>query len=275
MNKTIFVLLDACQYEAGTRNLAFLEHLVDYGKGAKYKVKGEIPSQSRPIYATLLTGLPVYAHGIIHNEIRKTLDVPNLFSLCKEKGGVTAAAAYSWVSELFNQSPFWSERDYIQLNTGKQIDHGIFYWEDRYPDSHVIADGEFLLRSYDPDFLMVHTMFIDYIGHIFGGESKEYENSVALAGNVLAAPLARWLEAGYNVVITADHGMNPMGIHGGTDAIQRDTPLYIFSPQVQNGRFEEEAISQLNVAPLLCRLLGVDVPETMRQPLDIAFRQPE
>ena len=27
MNKTIFILLDACQYEAGTRNLAYLEHL--------------------------------------------------------------------------------------------------------------------------------------------------------------------------------------------------------------------------------------------------------
>ena len=109
---------------------------MDYGKGAKYKVKGEIPSQSRPIYATLLTGLPVCEHGIIHNAIGKTLDIPNLFSLCKENGGVTAAAAYSWVSELFNQSPFQYERDYIQLNTGKQIDHGIFYWEDMYPDSH-------------------------------------------------------------------------------------------------------------------------------------------
>ena len=38
MKKTIFVLLDACQYEAGTRNLGYLEHLIDYKKGAKYKV---------------------------------------------------------------------------------------------------------------------------------------------------------------------------------------------------------------------------------------------
>ena len=44
MKKTIFVLLDACQYEAGTRNLGYLEHLIDYKKGAKYKVKGELPS---------------------------------------------------------------------------------------------------------------------------------------------------------------------------------------------------------------------------------------
>lgn len=275
MNKTIFILLDACQYEAGTRNLAFLEHLVDYGKCAKYKVKGELPSQSRPIYATLLTGLPVYKHGIIHNEIRNLLDVPSLFSLCKENGGITAAAAYSWVSELFNQSPFQYERDYIQLNSGKQIDHGIFYWEDRYPDSHVVADGEFLQRTYDPDFLMVHTMFIDYIGHIHGAGSAQYENAVAYAGNVLAAPLTRWLQDGYNVVITADHGMNSMGMHGGTDEIQRDTPLYVFSDQVQGGRFDEKYISQLDIAPLLCRLLGVRVPETMKQQIDIAFKQPE
>ena len=54
MKKTIFVLLDACQYEAGTRNLGYLEHLIDYKKGAKYKVKGELPSLSRPMYLSLI-----------------------------------------------------------------------------------------------------------------------------------------------------------------------------------------------------------------------------
>ena len=72
MNKTVFILLDACQYEAGTRNLGYLEHLIDYQKGAKYKVKGELPSLSRPIYATLLTGTPVYSHGITTNDVLKT-----------------------------------------------------------------------------------------------------------------------------------------------------------------------------------------------------------
>lgn len=275
MNKTIFILLDGCQYDAGTRNLAFLEHLVDYGKGAKYKVKGELPSQSRPIYATLLTGLPVSSHGILHNQIKNTLDVPNLFSLCKKNGGTTAAAAYSWVSELFNRSPFQPMRDYIQFDSQGQIDHGIYYWEDMYPDSHVVANGEFLLRRYDPDFLMIHTMYIDYIGHVHGSGTMQYEASVAVAGNVVASNLPRWLEEGYNVVITSDHGMNPMGMHGGTDSVQRDVPLYIFSDQIRCGRFEEDFISQLDVAPLLCRLLGVAVPDTMKQQISIAFRQPE
>jgi len=57
MNKTIFIVLDACQYEAGTRKRAFPEYLADYGKYARYRGKGETPSRSHPVYATLLTGL--------------------------------------------------------------------------------------------------------------------------------------------------------------------------------------------------------------------------
>ena len=43
MDKTIFVLLDACQYEAASKYLGYLEHMIDYNKGAKYKVLGELP----------------------------------------------------------------------------------------------------------------------------------------------------------------------------------------------------------------------------------------
>ena len=62
MDKTIFVLLDACQYEAASKYLGYLEHMIDYNKGAKYKVLGELPSLSKPMYATLFTGLPVCKH---------------------------------------------------------------------------------------------------------------------------------------------------------------------------------------------------------------------
>ena len=34
-------------------------------------------------------------------------------------------------------------------------------------------------------------------------------------------------------------------------------------------------ISQLDIAPLLCRLLGVSVPGTMKQQINIAFKQSE
>lgn len=271
MQKTIFILLDACQYEAGTKNLGYLEHLIDYKKGAKYKVQGELPSLSRPIYATLLTGLPVYQHNIPLNEAVRTLSCEHVFSLCNAKGGVTAAAAYHWMSELYNCAPFKIPQDRIQLNAGKNIDYGIYYWEDMYPDSHVFADGEYLRKTYNPDFLMIHTMCIDYKGHLHGAGSEPYEKSIAEVGHIIASLLPQWLEEGYQVVITSDHGINELGIHGGTDSPQRDTPLYIFSDKIKPGRYEEAYISQLNVAPLLCHLLEIERAEGMLQQLQIHF----
>lgn len=263
MRKTIFVLLDACQYEAGTRNLGYLEHLIDYGKGAKYKVRGELPSLSRPMYATLLTGVPVYMHGIAANETVRTLECENVFSMCKENGGTTAAAAYLWVSELYNHAPFRPDRDRIQIYAGGMIDTGIYYWEDEYPDSHLFADGEYLRKQYDPDFILYHSMGIDMQGHLKGAGSREYEEAIIKADNILSLLMEGWMKEGYQTVITADHGMNTLGLHGGTDAEQRDTPLYIFSDEVKAGRFESDHISELNVAPLLCHLLGIPASKEM------------
>lgn len=263
MKKTIFVLLDACQYEAGTRNLGYLEHLIDYKMGSKYKVRGELPSLSRPIYATLLTGLPVCGHGITSNGTVRTLQGENLFSMCKAAGGVTAAAAYHWMSELYNEAAFKKHEDRIRIRKGGMIDTGIFYWADDYPDSHLFADGEYLRKEFDPDFLLYHSMGIDFWGNRKGAGSPEYESAIANADSILSPLMEVWRKEGYQVVITADHGMNVLGNHGGTDTAQRDVPLYIFSDAVKCGRFEEEYISQLCVAPLLCRLLGIPPAENM------------
>lgn len=263
MKKTIFVLLDACQYEAGTRNLGYLEHLIDYKMGAKYKVRGELPSLSRPIYATLLTGLSVCKHGITSNETVKVLKSENIFSMCNAAGGVTAAAAYHWMSELYNEVPFQKDEDRIRLRKDGMIGAGIFYWADDYPDSHLFADGEYLRKEYAPDFMLYHSMGIDFWGHRKGAGSPEYESAIANVDTVLSPLMEVWRKEGYQVVITADHGMNELGNHGGTDAAQRDVPLYIFSDAVESGRFEEESVSQLNVAPLLCHLLGIQPSDDM------------
>lgn len=273
MKKTILVLLDACQYEAGTRNLGYLEHLIDYRKGAKYKVKGELPSLSKPMYATLLTGIPVYSHGVTTNDVLKTLKCASVFSLCKQHGGKTAAAAYHWFGELYNHIPFRIDRDRIQLQSSETIDSGIYYWDDTYPDSHLFADGEFLRQNQNPDFLLIHSMAIDDWGHKRGAGSKEYEEAIAIAGHMIANLMPVWQEAGYNVVVTADHGINELGIHGGTDCAQRDVPLYIFSDQVVAGRFENNYISQLSLAPLLCRLLGIAPAPDMLQEFPIKMNE--
>lgn len=273
MGKTIFVLLDACGYKIATENLGYLEHMADYGLAAKYKVRGELPSMSRPMYETLLTGVPSHIHGITCNEIVRRSNQKSVFSLCKEAGLITGAAAYFWMSELYNRAPFDKHRERISLSPGEGlIDYGIFYWEDSYPDSHLFMDGEFIRKTFHPDFMLYHPMSIDLAGHTFGADSREYAWKVADMGVLISELLPGWIEAGYQIVVSADHGMNENGLHGGPTDLQREVPLYIFSPLVENGRFEDHSIGQRNIAPLLCRMLGIAASEAMILPEEIHFK---
>lgn len=187
--------------------------------------------------------------------------------LCKKNNLKTAAAAYHWVSELYNKSPFNAIEDRIQLNSNGNIENGIFYYEDQYPDSHLFNDGEFLRISFNPDFLFIHSMNIDDAGHKFGSKSAEYACSISKADTVLGLYLPKWIEEGYNVIITSDHGMNENKIHGGNDYIQRYVPLYIFAKEenkIKKGEFTSDEVSQLYIAPLVCKLLGINKAGKMK-----------
>lgn len=271
MGKTILVLLDACRFDAATETAGYLEHLIEAGAGAKYKVRGELPSMSRPMYETSMTGVPALVHGITDNRTVRRSRCENIFSLCRAQGLTTAAAAYFWMAELYGKAPFDPLADRYQLEGPGDISHGIFYFEDTYPDSHLYLDGEFLRKTYDPDFLLLHSMNVDLQGHLYGGGTREYLAAAQAAAEFLAQLLPRWLEEGYRVVITADHGMSPLGYHGGPSEEQRVIPLYLFAPGAEAGDHTHRLISQLNLAPLLCRLLEIRPAQAMRRELEITF----
>jgi len=256
MRKTIFVLIDGCSDWVAKNHFGYLEHLAECETMSRYKVLGELPSSSRPMYETLLTGCKALVHGITSNMICRQSKCENIFSLCKKQGLHTAAAAYYWVSELYNRAPFSHTEDRIQLGTEKNIENGIFYYEDTYPDSHVLLDAEYLRQTYCPDFLMVHTMAIDDIGHKFGEKSREQAQCAVKFENVFSVLLSKWMEEGYQVLITSDHGMDMNGTHGGNQEDIRTLPLYIFAPKA-NIELGDGIISQLQIAPILCELLGI------------------
>lgn len=265
MKKTIFVLLDGCTYDGAKESLGYLEHLIESNQGTKLKIKGELPSMSRPMYETLLTGCKAYEHLIVNNLICRNSKEENIFSLCKQNNLTTAAAAYHWISELYNKSPFNYIEDRIQLKSECNIENGIFYYEDHYPDSHLFNDGEFLRKSFNPDFLFIHSMNIDDMGHKFGSHSEEYAAIISKVDTILGLYLPKWIEEGYNIIVTSDHGMNEKKNHGGNDYIQRYVPMYIFTNNktIKKGNFTESEISQLIVAPLICELLQIQPGKKM------------
>ena len=269
--KVILVMIDGLNFTTSEERCGLLGRFVESGQAAKYRVIGQLPAQSKPLYETLMTGLPVELHEVTTNAYFGASKSNNIFSICKTSGKSTAAAAYMWIAELYNRMPVGSiKSNRYQLNnkTG-HIDNGIFYFEDHYPDSHLYADADYLLRAFSPDFLLVHPMNVDYYGHRNGSASREYQHSAELSVNTLCYYLPDWQKAGYDLVVTSDHGMDELGIHFGDSPKQREVPLYIISGQVESGDYSDLAITQLIVAPLICRLLGITPSAEMQDLYDV------
>ncbi|MGA4722184.1 alkaline phosphatase family protein [Fictibacillus nanhaiensis] len=261
-NKLAFIMLDGLQYKTAVEQMGYLGHLVEQKKAARYLVKSEVPSMSRPLYEVLLTGTLPHKNGILTNQTVRLSKEESLFHLTKKNGLTNATASYYWVSELYNKAPFVQLTDRFQNDENRTIQHGIFYSEDHYPDSHLFADAHYLMETYQPDFLYVHSMNIDDTGHKYTADSKEYRGSAIRADIILANILPQWIENGYQIIITADHGMNDDGDHGGTLNDVRDVPLLVISDKVRPDDYDQ-VVRQLNLAPLACHLLGISPSKEM------------
>ncbi|WP_036667492.1 alkaline phosphatase family protein [Paenibacillus darwinianus] len=263
LNKTVVIVLDGLRYDVMLSSMGYLNHLIEKNQAALYKVKSELPSLSRPLYEVLLTGTPSCMNGITANSVVRLSRFQSVFHLARNNGLKTAAAAYYWVSELYQRAPFDYFSDRIQHDETKPIQHGMFYYDDSYPDSHLLADAEYLRRSFDPDFLYIHPMNIDDAGHKYTCDSPEYRGMALKMDSLLALLLPEWIEAGYHILITADHGMNADGHHGGTGEAERDVGFIAIGDHFQPGIYTDEYLPQLAVAPLICGLLNIPMSADM------------
>jgi bisphosphoglycerate-independent phosphoglycerate mutase (AlkP superfamily) len=79
---------------------------------------------------------------------------------------------------------------------------------------------------------------------------------------MLAPFIPKWRDVGYELIITADHGQDDRGHHGGRGELQQDAALYYFGPA--DGPSESTVIDQLQLAPTILSRLGVDIPTSMK-----------
>jgi predicted AlkP superfamily pyrophosphatase or phosphodiesterase len=253
--KVILVLLDGLNFEVARHALGHLQAWCGAGRAALYKLQCELPALSRPLYECVLTGVPPIESGIVHNDVTRLSKERSIFHYARDDGRTTAAAAYHWVSELYNRSPFDATRDRHTDDPALPIQHGHFYYADHYPDSHLFADAQSLLVRHAPDFLLVHPMNIDDAGHQYGLDSPQYRNAARRADVILADCLQGWIDAGYQVLVTADHGMNNDRSHNGLLSEEREVPLFVVG-----SAFSLDASAQPRQTDLcgtVCELLGV------------------
>jgi predicted AlkP superfamily pyrophosphatase or phosphodiesterase len=266
LSKAILVLSDGLRYDTAVAGMGFLGHLLEVRLASLYKVIGELPSLSRPVYETLDTGMTVTEHGVVSNQVVRRSNQPNLFQLARDAGKTTAAAAYSWFSELYNRAPFDLIDDREVDDESLLIQHGRFYSQDEYPDIDLFATAAMLVRRYEPDYLLVHPMGMDLLGDKLGADTPEYRNHAIRQDVIMANILPEWMERGYSILVTGDHGISADASHGGTTPEVREVPLFLIRPGIQGQGDTGSTVSQLQIAPTVCTLLGIPIPQTMKHP---------
>ena len=268
--KVLLIILDGQPWRVARRYMGNLEGWVKSGDARVWKMRAVLPSISGPCYASIHTGVTPQEHGVLGNEIRHRVKQDDIFSQVTAAGGKTGAVTHSFWSEFFNRYPFDMVRDIEYDGDGGQITHGRFYTMAGYnsnnqmtpSDADLFATLTMLTERFGIDYGILHTCTLDSMGHRFGHDCGAMDNACAAMDTMLAAFLPRWLENGYEVIVTADHGQSDRGHHGGNGDDQQDVALYWFGGG--DGPAEDVVIDQLQLAPTILTRMGADIPDTMK-----------
>ena len=99
------------------------------------------------------------------------------------------------------------------------------------------------------------------MGHRFFHDCEEMDHACFHLDAILAPWIHRWRTGGYEVIVTADHGQDARGHHGGTGEDQRDFAFYYFGSSSLPP--DDQVLDQLALAPSILTRMGVAVPATM------------
>ncbi len=110
-------------------------------------------------------------------------------------------------------------------------------------------------------------MNIDDVGHKFGLDSRQYRNSARTADIILSNYIDDWVNDGYQVLITSDHGMNNDLSHGGNLPEERDVPLFVIGERFAHQASDNIQIKQTDICGVLCQLLSLKHNKTYPQEL--------
>ncbi|MGX9351873.1 alkaline phosphatase family protein [Shimia sp. W99] len=269
--KLLLIILDGVPWRNWGRLFGNLEGWVETGMAKKWRMQAVLPSTSASCYASIHTGVTPQEHGCTGNGNVFRISQPDVFSEVRKAGGITGAVAHSFWSEFFNRHPFDYVRDIEYDEPGSEtINHGRFHTMTGYgaanqmtpSDVDLFATLTNLCLRFGLDYGMLHTCTLDSMGHRFQHESHEMDHACFVMDEMLAPFIPKWRAAGYEVIVTADHGQDDRGHHGGRGALQQEFALYYFGDG--EGPSEDTVLHQLQLAPTILGRLGVPAPDTMK-----------
>lgn len=271
--KLLLLIIDGVPWRNWRSLFGNLEGWVDSGEAQVWKIRAPLPSTSASCYASIHTGVTPAVHGATGNNDVFRIDLPDVFSEARKAGIRTGAVTHSFWSEFFNRAPFDPVND-IEYDEpdSRSINHGRFHTMAGYglqnqmtpSDADLFATLTLLVERFRIGYGILHTCTLDSMGHRYKHACDEMDNACFLLDSQLAPYIRRWRQAGYEIIVTADHGQSERGHHGGRGEDQQDTAIYYFGPA--RGPACNTQLNLTQLAPTVLARLGVPVPASMQDP---------
>ncbi|GME77592.1 unnamed protein product [Ambrosiozyma monospora] len=136
----------------------------------------------------------------------------------------------------------------------------------------------------DWDMLIGHFLGVDHCGHRFGPEHFAMKDKLSQMNDVIERVIEE-LDDDTLLVLYGDHGMDPLGNHGGETQDEVEAAIFMYSKKKAFKRLDDESlydvsglgksyrsINQIDLVPTLSLLNGLPIPfNNLGSPIEEAF----
>jgi hypothetical protein len=259
VQRTVVVLIDGLRDDA-SRLMPSISAL--RARGADVRLTIGQPSLSYPSWTAALTGAPQQISGVTTNWFEGPVAVETLFDSAAKAGRTIVVTGPDDLDAMFGVSAItphvaltpWSETEYT---SGWLVDETLR------------LDAE----AGGADFVFVLLPDVDQAGHDFGGESDEYEATVANVDADLARLIDGLDDGATTFVVLPDHGHIATGGHGGWE----DPVIHTFAAFAGPGVAHVSTDAELmDVAPTVAMLAGLPAPrQALGTAIDAVLENPD
>jgi len=252
VNYVFLFMLDGVRYDSilDSNNAPFINKLIKENLLLTNNYVN-FPSGTQQGIVALIAGCkPGTFSWMIFNTYREKVPVESLIDNCKERNIP--------VFFLVNK-PWWNEF----FPEGENLNVLGTYFENKKIIMEKNLKTVEKLNKYKKAFIIVHLEVSDFMGHVHGGNSKEYSSAIKLEDEIINETINSLKENNLlkntTIIITSDHGHLDRGGHGGQENVILHTPLIFAGKKIKKGTINEET-NILDIAPTIAFILGTNIP---------------
>ena len=270
-SKMVYIVIDALRADFVSSidssrfgySMPFIDKLVSDGKAIGIVSEAQTPTVTMPRIKSLMSGTyPSFMDLIYNLNAQKFGDDNIIQQACDRKKRIVFYGDDTWL-QMFPESMFirsnstssFFATDYIQVDTNVT--------ENALPE---------LSKLNDWDFMVLHYLGVDHIGHSHGGATSRLMKAKLIEMDQVVRTIHSSLSKSgqpYLFVITGDHGMTDAGNHGGSTREESMTGVVFINTSATNPtankKLETESLRtqnvvQIDMAVTVSSLLGLPIP---------------